>query len=152
MARDRVSVTTSAKKPDLTGFEHREIREQPTSEMKNRRNFFFASTNLSFEFYFSSRTSIFTRLFARIIRIYEKILRSLRGRFLRLLFILVIRPPCRTRAVSRRCTRYSGNHPHYLNSAKQAILHGTNVSWISSNASRLSFLPRVNCHFQRLQR
>lgn len=39
------------------------------------------------------------------------------------------------RAASRR--RMLGNHPHSSNSVKQVILHGTNISWISSNASTL---------------
>lgn len=54
MARDlRVSVTTSAKKPDLTGFEH--TRDKVVDEWNEKPPFFLRLYSLFSEFYFSPK-------------------------------------------------------------------------------------------------
>lgn len=100
--------------------------------MKNRRIFSSLRYSLSSEFYFSPKMRGSMFRFSRLSRIssLEQIPRS--SFYDYYLFSIY---SSYARAASRR--RMLGNHPHSSNSVKQVILHGTNISWISSNVSTL---------------
>lgn len=147
MARDRVSVTTQREKTGFNWF--RAPRDKAVDEWNEKPPYFFFPPYclLFFRILFFARecedrnVKIFFHVYTRGT---SKNSRLSRAHAFHQLFVFSIRSSVYSTSsfLADVCMyvcmyAWESSPPPYLNSAKRVILHGTNVSWISSNASTL---------------